>query len=222
MSSFTSTDQIFALARRLWGGAWVIVLIATINSSLAVSIAVQNATIRVMFDMGRVKALPSMLGRLNARWKTPWNAIWFMTGVTLILGLGVGAWLGPVATFGMIGIMQTLGLIIVYSMGNIGVLLFYGRERRSSFNIWLHGLVPIATTVALGFVFYETVIGLHPFNPANDNDYAPLIVIIWTVVGVAVMAYSKASGNDGWLMRAGQSADLRKETRDELLHRPAL
>lgn len=222
LGSFTSTDQIFALARRLWGGAWVIVLVATINSSLAVSIAVQNATIRVMFDMGRVRALPSALGRLNARWKTPWNAIWFMSGVTLVLGLGVGAWLGPVNTFGMIGIMQTLGLIIVYSMGNIGVVLFYGRERRSSFNIWLHGLVPVATTVALGFVFYETVIGLHPFNPATDNDYAPLIVIIWTVIGLALIAYSKLSGNDSWLMRAGKSTELRKETRDELMHRPAL
>ena len=222
LSTFTSTDQIFTLARRLWGGAWVIVLIATINSSLAVCIAVQNATTRVMFDMGRVKALPPILGKLNPRWKTPWNAIWLMTGITLILGLGVGAWLGPVNTFGMIGIMQTLGLIIVYGMGNIGVTLFYGRERRSSFNIWLHGLVPLATTVALGFVFYETVIGLHPFNPGDDNDYAPLIVIIWFVIGLAIMLYSKQSGNDGWLLRAGESVELRRETRDELLHRPAL
>ena len=34
--------------------------------------------------------------------------------------------------------MQTLGLIIVYCMGNIGVILFYGREKRDEFNSALH------------------------------------------------------------------------------------
>ena len=82
LSSFTSADQIFALARRLWGGAWVIVLIATINSSLAVSIAIQNATTRVFYDMGRVGALPRFLGTLNQRWRTPWNAVWVMAVIT--------------------------------------------------------------------------------------------------------------------------------------------
>src|SRR5207248_1978812 len=35
-----SADPIFELGRRLWGGAWIVILIATINSSLAVSIAI--------------------------------------------------------------------------------------------------------------------------------------------------------------------------------------
>ena len=222
LKDFTSTDQIFTLAHRLWGGAWVIVLIATINSSLAVCIAIQNATTRVMYDMGRVGALPQVLSRLNKRYKTPWNAIWFMTALTLALGLGVGAWLGPVNTFGMIGIMQTLGLIIVYCMGNIGVMLFYGRERRSTFSWWLHGLVPALTTIALLWVFWKNVETLHPFNPVADNDYAPLIVIVWFVAGLAIMLWASRTGREGWLLKAGESVELRKETRDELLHRPAL
>lgn len=222
LKDFTSTDQIFTLAHRLWGGAWVIVLIATINSSLAVCIAIQNATTRVMFDMGRVGALPGFLAKLHPRWKSPWNAIWMMNGLTLALGLGVGAWLGPVNTFGMIGIMQTLGLIIVYCMGNIGVMLFYGRERRAAFSWWLHGLVPVLTTVALLWVFWKNVETLHPFNPVADNDYAPLIVIVWFVLGLAIMLWASRTGRDGWLLKAGQSVELRRETRDELLHRPAL
>ena len=135
VKNFTSADQIFDLGRRLWGGAWIIILIAAVNSGLAVCIAIQNATTRVLFDMGRVRALPPFLGKVHPRWKTPWNAIWFLTGVTLAIGLGLGSWLGPVKTFGMIGIMQTLGLIIVYCMGNIGAMLFYGREKRDEFNI---------------------------------------------------------------------------------------
>ena len=60
--NFTQSDQIFDLARRLWSGAWILVLIATVNSALAVSIAIQNASTRVFFGMGRIGALPRWLG----------------------------------------------------------------------------------------------------------------------------------------------------------------
>ncbi|MEP6811589.1 MAG: APC family permease [Actinomycetota bacterium] len=222
VKNFTSADQIFDLGRRLWGGAWIIILIAAVNSGLAVCIAIQNATTRVLFDMGRVKALPTILGKVHPRWRTPWNAIWLLTGVTLAIGLGLGGWLGPVKTFGMIGIMQTLGLIIVYSMGNIGAILFYGREKRDEFNIWLHAIVPILTTVALAWVFWKNVETLHPFSPKNAFDYSPLIVIIWTVVELAIVLYASRTGKEDWLKRAGESVQLRAETAAEAAHRPAL
>ncbi len=193
-----------------------------INSSLAVCIAIQNATTRVLFDMGRVGALPSWLSKVHPKYKTPWNAIWFLTAVTLLIGLGLGSWLGPVKTFGMIGIMQTLGLIIVYCMGNIGAMLFYGREKRDEFNWFLHAVVPILTTLALAWVFWKNVQTLHPFNPKNAFDYSPLIVIIWTVVGLAIVLIASRTGKEEWLKKAGESAQLRSETPTELAHRPAL
>ena len=88
VKNFTSSGQIFDLGHRLWGGAWIVILIAAVNSGLAVCIAIQNATTRVLFDMGRVKALPPILGRVHPRWQTPWNAIWFLTAVTLAIGVG--------------------------------------------------------------------------------------------------------------------------------------
>jgi amino acid transporter len=222
LTSFTSTDQIFALARRLWGDAWVIVLIATINSSLAVSIAIQNATTRVFYDMGRVGALPRMLGTLNRRWQTPWNAVAVMTVVTLAIGLGLGIGIGPVQTFGMIGIVETLGVIIVYGMGNIGVMIFFRRVRRDSFSWWLHGLIPAVTTAALIWVFFKNVQTLHPFDPGTDDDYAPLIVIVWAVVGLGVVLWASRTGRERWLARAGESAELRLETAEELAHHPTV
>jgi amino acid transporter len=222
LKNFTSATQIFDLGERLWGGAWVIILIAVINSALAVCIAIQNATTRVLFDMGRVGALPSVLAKVHPKYKTPWNAIWFLSGVTLLIGLGLASWLGPVKTFGMIGIMQTLGLIIVYCMGNIGAMLFYGREKRDEFNWFLHGVVPVLTTIALVWVFWKNVETLHPFNPKNAYDYSPLIVIIWTVIGLAIVLYASRTGKEEWLKKAGESAQLRAETPTELEHRPAL
>jgi amino acid transporter len=122
----------------------------------------------------------------------------------------------------MIGIMQTLGLIIVYCMGNIGAMLFYGRERKDEFNWFLHAVVPILTTLALAWVFWKNVQTLHPFNPKNAFDYSPLIVIIWTVVGLAIVLVASRTGKEDWLKKAGESAQLRAETATELAHRPAL
>src|SRR5579864_4595010 len=139
---FTQSNQIFDLAHRLWGGAWVAVLVATVNSALAVSIAIQNASTRVFFGMGRIGALPRWLGKAHPRWKTPWNAILALTVLTITAGMAMGSTMGPVNEFGMIGIVQTLGLIVVYAMGNVGVLWWYWRKKRAEFNYVLHGLIP--------------------------------------------------------------------------------
>ena len=63
---------------------------------------------------------------------------------------------------------------------------------------------------------------LHPFNPKNAFDYSPLIVIIWTVIGLAIVLVASRTGKEAWLHKAGQSAQLRAETATELAHRPAL
>jgi len=57
----------------------------------------------------------------------------------------------------MIGIVQTIGLIIVYCMGNIGATIYYWREKKHEFNWWLHGAIPLATSAALIWVLWKTV-----------------------------------------------------------------
>jgi amino acid transporter len=217
-----ASDPIFELGRRLWGGAWIVILIATINSSLAVCIAIQNASTRVFFGMGRAGALPKILAKVHPRWKTPTAAIWFLTAMTVILGMGVGAGIGPVNMFGTIGIMQTLGLIIVYIMGNVGVSWYYWRKQQGQFNVLLHGIIPLVSSGLLGYVFYKNVYTLHPFNPVSDFDYSPLIVIIWTLVGIAVLVAMRVLGKEAWLFRAGEAAHERPETAEERAHESVL
>ncbi len=219
---FTTSDQIFDLARRLWGGLWVAVLVATVNSGLAVSIAIQNASTRVFFGMGRIGALPRWLGYAHPRWKTPWNAIIGLTVFTIIVAMVLGSAIGPVNQFGMIGIVQTLGLIIVYSMGNFGVLLFYWREKRGQFNWLLHGVIPLATSAALLWVGWKTVQGLHIFGLPTPLDYAPWIAIGWFLAGLVILFYASRTGKEGWLFKAGESAVERPETAEEAAHRPAI
>jgi amino acid transporter len=219
---FTQSSQIFDLAHRLWSGAWIAVLVATVNSALAVSIAIQNASTRVFFGMGRVGALPRWLGKANPRWKTPWNAILGLTVLTIVAGMALGSTIGPVNEFGMIGIVQTLGLIVVYSMGNAGVLWWYWRKRRAQFNWLLHGLIPVLTSAALVWVGWKTVQGLHIFGLPTPLDYAPWIAIGWLVLGLGILFFASRTGKEGWLLKAGVSTAERPETVTEAAHRPAL
>jgi amino acid transporter len=220
--NFTQSDQIFDLARRLWSGAWILVLIATVNSSLAVSIAIQNASTRVFFGMGRIGALPRWLGVANPRWKTPWNAIIAMTVLTVVAAMVLGSTIGPVNQFGMMGIAQTLGLIVVYAMGNLGVVWWYYRKRRSDFNWLLHGVIPLATTAALIWVGWKNVSGLHIFSLPTALDYAPWIAIGWFLLGIVILIYASRTGKEEWLRKAGESTLERPETAAEAAHRPAL
>ncbi len=220
--NFTTSDQIFDLARRLWSGAWIAVLVAAVNSALAVSIAIQNASTRVFFGMGRIGALPRWFGYAHPRWKTPSNAILAMTVLTVVVAMVLGSTIGPVNQFGMIGIVQTLGLIIVYSMGNLGVIWFYYREKRSEFRWGLHGAVPILTSAALLWVGWKTVQGLHIFGLPTPLDYAPWIAIFWFAVGLVILFYASRTGKEGWLFKAGESTLERPETAEEAAHRPAI
>jgi amino acid transporter len=83
-------SPVFALAHNLWGGAWVIVLLAFINTSLAVSLAASNAGSRVFYGMGRAGALPTALAKVDPVHKTPTNAVWLQTAITLALIVGGG------------------------------------------------------------------------------------------------------------------------------------
>ena len=86
----------------------------------------------------------------------------------------------------------------------------------------LHLVVPVLTTVALAWVFWKNVETLHPFNPKNAFDYSPLLVIIWTALGLAILFFASRTGKEDWLHRAGKSVELRAETASEAAHRPAL
>ncbi|WP_308465857.1 APC family permease [Rathayibacter soli] len=194
----SADNPVIALAERLWGWGWLLVLFAMVNSIIAVSIACTNAATRVFFSMGRIGALPRWFGRVHPRFKTPRNAVIFQTIVTLVFGLGMGAILGPDQEFFMMGVAITLGLILVYIAGNIGVFLYYFKEDRKHFNVLLHLILPLFSTVALLVVGYLSII---PF-PAFPVGIAPILVAVWILIGIGLTIYASRTGRGEWLDRA--------------------
>ena len=72
-------------------------------------------------------------------------------------GWGLGWWIGPEKEFEFMGTLLTFALILTFSAANLGVFLYYFRERRDEFNVVLHAIFPLLGTVALFFVAYSSL-----------------------------------------------------------------
>jgi len=192
----SSANPVIAYAQRVWSGAWIIVLIATVNSALAISLAAGSASTRVFYALGRTGAGPAWLGKTHPRYRTPKNAILFQGMISLGLGLFFGSvWLGPQNTLFFFGTALTLGLIIVYGLGNLGVYLYYRKERRAEFRPFVHLVCPLLSTAALIWVGYKSIVPL----PAAPVRYAPFVAGGWVVVGLVLVAVRARTGSDRWL-----------------------
>jgi amino acid transporter len=187
------------LARRFWGPGWLIVLFALLNSMTAVSVATTLVSTRMWYAMARSGSLPAWLTVVHSHHQTPVNAVAFQAFLTLLVGLGLGFWIGPDQEFFLMGEVLTLALALIYTAGNLGVFLYYWRERRSEFRPLWHAVFPLVSSAAVLGVAYLSVVAWPP----PPLRYAPFIVAGWLGLGVAVLVYMKARGQEKWLLLAG-------------------
>ena len=187
------------LAKRFWGPGWLVVLVALLNSMAAVAVATSLVSTRMWYAMARSGSLPAWLTVVHFRHQTPVNAVAFQTFLTLLVGLGLGFWIGPDQEFFLMGEVLTLALALIYTAGNLGVFLYYRRDRRGEFRPLWHAVFPLVSSAAVLGVAYLSVIASQP----PPLRYAPLIVAGWLGLGVAVLFLMRAFGKEQWLLSAG-------------------
>ncbi|ORA39198.1 hypothetical protein BST13_02730 [Mycobacterium aquaticum] len=187
------------LAQKFWGSAWVIVLLALINSVLAVAVASNNVSTRMWYAMARSGSLPQIFAKLHDRYRTPVNAVVLQAILVIVVGIGGGALIGPDKEFFFFGLALTVVMVFVYSLGNIGVVRFFWR--RPDRKIVVHVILPVVSTVALLAVGYFSVVPL----PEKPIGWAPVAVGVWALVGILILVVMRALKHEEWLKRAGDS-----------------
>jgi amino acid transporter len=131
----------------------------------------------------------------------------------MVLGLAGGAWLQPDKLFILlVGFCVVIAVILVYSLGNIGVVVYYWRHRRNEFNWLLHFVFPVGTTAVL---IYSLIQSFRPF-PASPYNWSPVIIGVWMLLGILILAVLKMRGNEAWLLKAGDIIEERPDTADQL------
>ncbi len=196
----------FALARDLWGGVWVLFLFALLNSVVAVAIAAFNASSRLWFAMSRSGALPRAFARVHPSYRTPTNAIYLQVAVTLVC-LVLAAIVGTDNLFFVWALSITFGLILIYCATNLGVFLYYFREARDRFNPFLHAVFPLVSSIAVLWVGYKSVYPLPP----PPSTYAPIVMVVWLLIGVGMLVVLRLRGREQWLIEAGRAVEEQPE-----------
>ena len=165
-----------------------IIEIAAVFGLFSCFLAVQNATVRVIFAMGRDRVLPPQLGRVHQQWHSPYAAIYALTGLSIVAGLLLSAWLGDGITdvYGWTGSLGTVAVIIVYIMANVALIRFFRQDPERS--VWKHVVAPALGVLALAYpLYYVGKPGqAHPYN------LVPYLVLIWIALGLATYFYLRA------------------------------
>ncbi len=182
-----------ALAHRYWGGAWLLVLVALLNSVICASIASFNTVTRMWYAAARSGMVPVRLARLHPRYRTPTYAVAAQGLLALVVGLGFGFWLGPFDAFLTLSLLTTLMLVAIYVAGNLAVVLFHRREG-VRFRPFLHLVFPLVTSAAVLWVGFKS---LDPLPPSPIR-WAAFAAGAWLVLGLGVLLLSRRERRDRW------------------------
>jgi len=174
--------------------------IAGTVSAVAVALACHNAAVRVTFAMGRDGTLPRRLGNTDKKLMTPSVAINLISGLAIILALGVGLSTDPYPDgYAYFGTFSTLPIIVVYVITSVSLIRFVWMNDRGHFSFFRHGLCPLIGAAIMFLPIYGSV---WPW-PAWPANLITVLAFIWIILGV-VVGYRLRSRAGDMLERVGQ------------------
>ena len=210
VSQVTASSELpaLALAHKLWGTFWWVLLVAFANSVFAVCLATANVSTRMWYGMDRSGSFTKALAKVNPKFKSPTNAILLQMALSLVSALGVGWYYGPDVSFFLIdGLILVIGVTFVYLMANLAVFMFYRGERRAEFNPLLHVVFPLVSSIVLILAIYFTFYPPAGYGspPAAPYNLAPIIDAVWLTLGIVILIWMRARGKEDWLLNAGEA-----------------
>ncbi len=199
------------LARKYASYLEVLVDLAGIIGAYIVCLACHNATVRVMFSMGRDGALPRPLGRTHPVHKTPVNAIIVDIILATVLAVIVGfpanaSWglpggpAGPTMVYGFYGGMGGIAISVVYVVLCIAGVVYFRRVMGREYNVLKHVVVPIIAVIAYALGIWGSIVG----SPVPPFTVMAPITGIWIVLGVGVVFYLRSRSPE-LVRRLGQA-----------------
>jgi amino acid transporter len=139
----------FQIAREVGGAALFVlfIVVKALATGVASALAAQSAISRILFAMGRDRALPfgRFLSRVNPRFKTPSNAILFVAVLSLVLSLGVPI----VALLHLIN----FGALVSFLLLNLSVPAYFWLRRGERTRPLRHLVLPVCGLAVVGFIF---------------------------------------------------------------------
>jgi amino acid transporter len=193
-STGNTGDSWEGVARTLYGLFWILVFLAIVNSTLANSNAGVNVSSRMTFALGRIRAFPSPLAAVNARHRSPVNAIALGAVISLAVMLGLGLHYGPTTAFFMVGTGLVILIVGVYIVMNAACIGFFARSRDHKLNLLSHVVIPVLGIAAFVPAWCAgagiRIHGLNFISPLlAPESYMGPAVAVWMALGVIYLIY---------------------------------
>lgn len=191
------SEPIATLARLYAGPLRPLLEIAVLTSIAANLMAAGNSNARILFNLGRERAVHPALGRVHPEHQTPHVAIVAFMAATVVPGLIASIWWDYLTAFGNIAGLGALLALLIYMIATVS-LIAYVRRSDGAFRTIPHLAVPLLGA-AIWLVPLWGSIKPGQAYPYNLYPYITLGLI------VAFTAYALA--RRGRTMPPGVSAD---------------
>ncbi len=167
------------LVQKFWGPnvVWLVSL-TVLNSIFANLISGVNATVRVVFAMGRESILPQSWSRTTSKGNPSVALTVYMVFALALALIGSALWT-PLGAYGFFGTILGLGIVITYILINLALIVFYRRDYPAEFSLVRHAILPVLASVIMLLPIY----GLLWPVPAYPNNLVPYIMLAWIVIG---------------------------------------
>ena len=156
-----------------------VVAIILITSQMAAINAIQGAASRYLFDLGRDRVLPQVLGRVHRRLESPYVAVLVVAGFSLVVILAIWAsGLDAVKSYAALtggGIYFLLPLLIVTS---VAVIVFYRRHPELPANTWTRLVAPALAAVSLVVLLVLTSLNLSVLVATQASAYGVMLAVV--------------------------------------------
>ncbi len=174
----------FNAAKQLLGVPGLIILaIALFCAVLSGIVGFYMATSRLLFSVSREGVLPAAFGKLHKKYNTPYVAILFVMGISLL-----APWFGR-EVLGWIVDMSSIGAAIGYAFTSAATLVTIRRNKEKNIMLSINAI--LGAILSLGFV----VLLLSPagWGMGGLSDPARIALVVWCVLGIVFYILARKS-----------------------------
>jgi amino acid transporter len=185
VTGFANDAAPFDTISRQYSNPFFVVLIDLVGllSFFGAALAIINGGARIIYTVGRDGLFPRWTAWLHPVRRTPAGSITALCIFGLVIGLLLGFIMTPIVAFGFLGTLDALFVLIIYALVCIASIRFFWQKRRSQFNLFRHGVVPVLGTLLILTIFLFIVIA--PASP--PLNLIPFILAIWVLLGVGML-----------------------------------
>lgn len=186
-----------------------VILVLVVTSIMASGLSITNVATRYAYSLGVDRVLPSSLGVVHPRHRSPHRALYCTSGIAAVGILAVVLMgLSPVETYSVISGIAILGFEFLLLLVSLSVIVYFRVQQGHGESVWNTIVAPGLSVLMFGGLIYYTATNLTLLTGAASN-LTPVIASIF--VGAFIAGVGYASWTAWWrpdlFARIGRAVD---------------